>query len=276
MTVTIGLVANVYNEANALPGWLECHTPFFDDIRVLHAGPRGARSDDGSIELLEKWRIPVEFCAIDEGFGVVRTRALRMCPCDYVVLLDADERFYPVHRTLECRGPGTPQAEVDDILQSYDFRGGRRPDWDRVARLGADLSVGVGEAYLQGLRLREMLDHYHRNGDPVDAVASIRRHWHDFSFGRPTQNWNEAPDWQMRILRCDPTIQFIPDTRMHERLVNAHRIHHADRVTGPFFDHFHFPFKRMEEDQRRHDIAIYDAIHAGRTPPTRGETHADS
>lgn len=48
---TIGLVANVYNEINALPGWLETHLPFFDDVRVLHAGPQGEYSYDGTIEL---------------------------------------------------------------------------------------------------------------------------------------------------------------------------------------------------------------------------------
>ena len=73
---TIGLVANVYNEANALPGWLETHLPFFDDVRVVHAGPGGEWSNDGTIELLEKWRVPVRFCAIENGFGVVRSRAI--------------------------------------------------------------------------------------------------------------------------------------------------------------------------------------------------------
>ena len=76
MPVTIGLVANVYNEANALPGWLECHLPYFDDVRIFHAGPGGARSDDGTMELLEKWHIPVAFGAIDDGFGAVRTAAM--------------------------------------------------------------------------------------------------------------------------------------------------------------------------------------------------------
>lgn len=261
MTVTIGLVANVFNEVNALPGWLETHLSFFDDVRVLHAGPCGERSTDGTLELLEKWRIPVEFCAIDEGFGVVRTRALRMSPCDWVMLLDADERFYPVHRVLTCTGTATPQDEVDWILQGYDFSGVKLPNWENLAKLGADLHVDIGGAYSQGARLREVI-----NG-PWDAIATIRRHWHDLSLRRPTQDWNKDPDWQLRLVRNKPSIRFAADTRMHERLEGATNVFRADMGRGPFFDHQHFFFKRMEPEQRRHDVAIYNAIHEGRIPP---------
>lgn len=277
MTVTIGLVANVYNEVNALPGWLETHLPFFDDVRVLHAGPSGERSNDGTIEILEKWRVPVEFCAIDDGFGVVRTRAIRMSPCDYVMILDADERFYHTHRVLTCTGESTPHSEVDAILQMYDFRDLETmiPNWENVARLGANLRVDVGETYNQGEWLRDILTEF-THKEPTrrpDAVATIRRHWHDFSFGRPTQNWHTDPDWQLRLVRNDQSIEFDRDQRMHERLRghNPERIVYATHANGPFFDHFHFTFKRMEQEQRAHDVAIYDAVHEGRKPPTREE-----
>src|SRR4051812_22251532 len=108
MTVTIGLVANLYQEHNALPGWIETHLGFFDDVRVWHTGPSGTLSDDGTMDILSKWRIPTYIGSIDEGFGVVRTRAIHSSPCDYVMLLDADERFFPVHRTLTCSGESTP------------------------------------------------------------------------------------------------------------------------------------------------------------------------
>lgn len=266
MSPTVGLVANIYNEANALPGWLETHTPFFDDVRVLHAGPQGAMSDDGTMEILEKWRIPVGFCAIDEGFGAVRTKAIHSSPCDYVMLLDADERFFPVHRRMICSGTATPQNEVDWILQSYDFRGVNLPNWENVAKLGDKLQVDIKEAYNQGEHLRGILA-----DECPDAVCTIRRHWHDFSFKRPTQDWHTNPDWQMRLVRNSPSIYFEPSTRMHERLVGAERIVRADICHGPFFDHFHFSFKRMEQEQRAHDIEVYDAVHAARMPPTLSE-----
>lgn len=262
MSVSIGLVANIYNEVNALPGWLETHLPLFDDVRVLHAGPQGTYSTDGTIELLEKWRIPVEFCAIDDGFGAVRSKAIHLSPCEYVVLLDADERFYPVHRRMVCGGDATPQSEVDAILRGYDLRNGKVPDWNHLASLGAGLRVDIGAAYDQGARLREIL-----NTEHPDAVCTVRRHWHDFSFRRPTQNWMVDPDWQLRVVRNDPSIYFDASTRMHERLVGVSNAVRSDMERGPFFDHFHFSFKRLEVEQRRHDVAIYDALCAGQTPP---------
>jgi glycosyltransferase involved in cell wall biosynthesis len=264
---TIGLVANVFQEANALPGWIETHLPFFDDVRVTHAGPQGQYSTDGTIELLEKWKIPIDFDSIDEGFGAVRTRAIHRCPCDYVMILDADERFYNTHRTMVCHGEGTPPADVDLILRDYNFRAkdsiANIPNWENIARLGGNLSVEIGEAYNQGRHLRNLL-----NDNRPDAVATIRRHWHDLTFRKPTQNWNNIPDFQMRLVRKSASIFFEPTTRMHECLVGSKNSIHADNVWGPFFDHFHFTFKAMEPHQRAHDEEIYDAIHAGRKPPT--------
>lgn len=259
MPPTIGLVANVYNEINALPGWLEVHTGAFDDVRLYHAGPQGALSDDGTMELLEKWRVPVVVGSIDDGFGAVRTKTLRMCPCDYVVLLDADERMFPLHRAMTCSGEQTPWGEADPILTAYTSG---RPDWDDVAKLGAGLHVDIGAPYDQVARLREVLDR-----ERPDALCTVRRHWHDLSFRRPTQDWTKEPDWQMRTVRNHPDIRFSPGTKMHERLEGASRVVYADFERGPFFDHFHFWFKRMEMDQRAHDVAIYNAIHAGRRPP---------
>ncbi len=271
---TIGLVANIYNEINALPGWLETHLPYFDDVRVTHAGPQGSRSTDGTIELLEKWRVPIDFDSIDDGFGAVRTRTIRRSPCDYVMLLDADERFFPVHRVMVCTGRSTPPSEVDAILQTYDFRDlkAMHSNWENVGRLGADLRVAHPadfavqpidgtDVYDQGLRLRKILEQYR-----PDAVLAIRRHWHDFSFRKPTQNWHEVPDWQLRIVRNDSSIHFDPDKRMHEQLVGVKDVFRADPTRGPFMDHFHFTFKRMEPEQRAHDVRTYDAVHEGRVP----------
>lgn len=261
---TIGLVANIYNEVNALPGWLETHLPFFDDVRVYHTGPQGAYSDDGTIELLERWRVPIMFGSIDEGFGVVRTKAFRLCPCDWVMLLDADERFYPVHRRLSVGGEATPDHEVDEVLQSYDFRDVPHtlPNWENLRRLGAGLRVDVCEPYDQGARLRELI------AMDIDAIITVRRHWHDFTFRHPTQNWNTHPDWQMRCVRNLESVFFDPNRRMHEQLLGVRNPFRGEPDRGPFFDHFHFTFKRMEQEQRAHDVAVYNAINDGCKPPT--------
>ena len=275
MTLTLGLVANVFNEVNALPGWLETHLPYFDDVRVTHAGPQGKRSTDGTIELLERWGIHVDFDSIDDGFGAVRTRTIRRSPCDYVMLLDADERFYRSHHVLVCTGESTPQSEVDTVLQSYDFKeaAGKtlpiamkamRSNWENMDRLGAKLRVNIvgNEPYNQGQRLRDILDTY-----KPDAVATMRRHWHDLSFRRPTQNWHEVPDWQQRIVRNHESIYFDPNVRVHECLHGAKDVYRADPTWGPFFEHCHFFFKKMEPVQREHDVRVYNAIHEGKVPP---------
>lgn len=260
---TVGLVANIYNEIHALPGWIETHIGFFDDVHILHAGPGGAYSNDGTIELLEKWKIPVEFCAIDEGFGVVRSRAIRMSPCDWTMILDADERFYPVHRMMTCTGEATPHSEVDSILQSYDFRdlASKPIDWDNIARLGANLRVEFGDTYDQGACLREAI-----SSDAYDAIVTTRRHWHDFSFRKPTQNWHKDPDYQLRLVRNNGTVCFDSSVKMHERLIGVREVLCAESYRL-YFDHLHFPFKRMEMEQRAHDVMIYDAIHRGEKPP---------
>ena len=266
MSSTIGLVANVYQESNALPGWLETHLPYFDDVRVVHAGPQDEYSTDGTIEILEKWHIPIKFCAIDDGFGVVRTKAVRFSPCDWVMVLDADERFYPIHRVITCEGEATPQEEVDLILCNYDTRDGSGPNWRDIARLGSGLRVTTSTPYNQGDHLRTILE-----TDRPDVVCAIRRHWHDLTLRRPTQNWHLEPDWQMRIVRNHTDIYFDPATRMHERLIGVQKVSRADMMRGPFFEHFHFWVKKLETSQRAHDVAIYDSIHEGKVPPTKEE-----
>ena len=276
MTKTIGIVANVYNEIHALPGWLESACSFADHVAVLHAGPAGKFSQDGTIELLERWKIPTQFCAIDEGFGAVRTRALRMSPCDYVMLLDADERFYSKAQVMTCGGESTPHADVDKILYDYgdpaqqvvqDYDKGIDfsacpSNWENLKHLGAKLSVTYGEVYDQGAWLRDIIVH------DYDAVKVVRRHWHDFSWKRPTQNWHTEPDFQMRLVRNDESIHFATDVKMHERLVGAKNVYQPNFTHGPFFDHYHLFFKRMEPVQRHHDIEVYNAINEGRRPPT--------
>lgn len=267
MPPTLGLVANVFNEVNALPGWLECHLPFFDDVRVTHAGPQGARSTDGTIELLERWGVPIDFDSIDDGFGAVRTRTIRRSPCDYVMLLDADERFHQIHRIMVCTGESTPFNEVDAILASYDFRDMKAmmSNWENIGKLGAKLQVSTQDhplPYDQGEMLRGVLDTY-----KPDAVVAVRRHWHDLTFKRPTQNWHEVPDWQMRIVRNTDSIFYDTSIRMHEHLTGAVDVYRPDPTRGPFMDHYHFWFKRMEPAQREHDVRIYNAINDGKVPP---------
>jgi len=267
MGKSLGVVCNLYNEANALPGWLETHTAFFDDVRVYHSGPGGAKSDDGTIEILERWKIPIVYGSIDEGFGVVRTAAIRSSPCDYVMILDADERFHPLNQVMTCSGESTPFDEVGQILYDYD----RKIDFtacpsnfENLRKLGAKLNVSFGEVYNQGAWLRSIID-----ANDYDAIKCVRRHWHDFTRTKPTQNWHTEPDYQQRLVRNKDSVHFSTDTRMHESLLGAENVYQPNFTHGPFFDHYHLHFKVMEMDQRRHDVAIYDKLHRGENPPSR-------
>ncbi len=295
---TLGVVANIYNESQALPGWLETATAFADDVRVFHAGPGGERSTDGTLEILEKWKIPVTFGSIDEGFGTVRTKTVRMSPCEWVMLLDADERFYPRLNVLTCEGESTPSQTIDDLLYDYgnpnfDKDGAKcrevhpsaqqvvQPydkgidftacpsNFENMALLGANLRVKTGAVIDQGYLLRQLLER-----QDIDAIKTIRRHWHDFSWKRPTQNWHTSPDYQIRIVRNLPSIQWENETRMHERLTGAVNVHTPDHTHGPFFDHFHLLFKKLAVKNRQHAISIYGAIDRGEKPPSWEEYQA--
>ncbi len=262
---TITAACNFYNETNALPGWLEMATAFFDDVLLLNAGPGGKHSDDGSLEIAKKWGVPVLFDEIDGGFGKIRTRLIRECKTDYVCILDADERMFRYAPILECTGPPTPQDVVDVILQQYDNRDDKLPsNWENLKNLGVNLRVEEIGMYDQGRFLRDILNNIH-----PDVVCGIRRHWHDFSWKRPTQSWHELPDLQYRIIRCDEKIGFDPNKGMHEALMgfDRSRVYHPDPNMGPFYEHAHFLFKAMNVEGRRHAVRIYDAIHKGEACP---------
>lgn len=242
MSVSIGVATNFYNEANALPGFFESVTSWADDIVMVNAGPGGRISDDGSIEIIEKWGARIEYSTIDDGFGVLRSRLVGMTKTDWTVILDCDERLPRIAPLLEFDQEGTV--------------------------------VCVGE-YNQHKSLRGICNDF-----AIDAVVTGRRHWHDFTWNRPTQNWLEIPDWQARIVRNSPHIGYKTETPMHEHIVDfrsgkSPKWYHPDdhqwrdfphRIV--WFDHYHNWFKPMEVDQRQHDIAIYNAIDQGARPPS--------
>lgn len=237
--VSIGMACNIYNDANALPGLLETASQFFDDIVFYHAGPQGKYSDDGTIEIIEKWGAKIVFGKIDDGFGIVRTAAVRACPTEWVMILDADERFWPHAPMVVPHGDG------------------------------GSCTAERGEGcYNQGQNLRNIIKR-----TDIDAIKTIRRHWHDMSWSRPCQNWHHIQDLQLRLVRNIDPIRYKPEVRMHEHIVDARTGHepsaaNPDLYYGIFHDHYHCFFKPMEKEQRAHDVRIYDAIHEARIPPT--------
>jgi glycosyltransferase involved in cell wall biosynthesis len=239
--VSIGMACNIYNDVNAVSGLLECASQFFDDICFYHAGPQGKYSDDGTIEVIEKWKARIVFGSIDDGFGIVRTAAVRACKSEWVMILDADERFWPNAPIF------LPHGQVDGNIHMQMFH----------------------DCYDQGSLLRRIVRY-----PGIDAVKTIRRHWNDFSWKRPVQNWHTIPDIQMRIMRNVDYIHYRPEIRMHEQLIDSRnnaepQSYTPEGIHGPFHDHYHCFFKPMERDQRAHDIAIFDSIHENVKPPVK-------
>ncbi len=243
--MSIGVVCNIYQEENAIAGFMESAAGFFDDIVFLHAGPGGARSTDGTIETIEKWGARIVYGSIDDGFGTVRTQAVRLSDCEWAMILDADERFHANAPMLEC----------DDALNVRQ----------------------AGEPYNQGAWLRSIVSS--PESADIDAVCTMRRHWFDFSWKRPTQNFTAIPDLQLRIVRNIPSIIYRAYPRMHEQIIDTRtdsepRHFRPHPAHGPFHDHYHCWFKAMEVEQRKHDIAIYNALHEEKPVPSWTEFEA--
>lgn len=235
---SIAAVANFYNEANAMSGWLESASQWADEIVLVNAGPGGKHSDDGSLEICEKWGADVRFDRIDDGFGVLRTKLITISKCDWVVILDIDERLYRFAPILKNEATG--------------------------------MTYYAG-AYDQIAILREIC------AQPWDAVVTSRRHWHDFSWTRPTQDYCVIKDWQARIVRNCEHIVYRADVKMHEKIIDTRTGSHPNWAHPEFgqptifHDHYHMLFKSFEPEQRAHDVAIYDSLERGEKPPTYEE-----
>ena len=246
MSDSIGLAVNFYREPNTLPGLLENASRFFDDILMVSAPPVGAPPDDESIAIIEKYGARIIHTNIDAGFGVVRTKCLHESSTEWVLISDGDERFF-------------------NTLPLYAISGtGRYPE-----NLVPNLHVGIlNPAHAQGDRLRHIVKH--ECHPETMAVRLCRRHWMDWGMHSPCQDWRQHNDWQLRFLRNRPHIGYRSEVKMHEQCVDLKTGRDpvyatGDITSGPFIDHFHVPAKLMEPDQRREDIAIYDALHSGST-----------
>ena len=214
---------NVYNDAIALRGMLETSAQYFDELFVVHSGPNGAYSTDGTIEICEQFKVKLVFDNLDNGFGVIRSRLIHEHGCEWAMILDADERFHPTMPYLTCEGNAT--WDIANPLE--------RPDLTVIKN---------GSILIQGYALKDIIQN-----DSLMAVRTTRRHWLDFTHKNPTQNWNIINDYQLRIVRNVSEINYISDVKMHERIIDSRTgtepaFHSSDEAVF-FHDHYH-PFFR--------------------------------
>ncbi len=242
---SIAIVANVYNEAHALPGLIENARAFGDDLFVLHTGPGGKFSTDGTIEILEKAGVRHKFDDIHKGFGAIRTRLIREAACDWALITDADERWFLEEPILTCHGTEKYPEQKNPALTTTQ-NGTTRP--------------------------KELLHALMKQADArnVDAIRLSRRHWmkEPGDWTHPCQNWSVHHDWQLRIIRNSPFLFYDPSVRMHERILDSRTWSEpsyvtGDTHTGPFQNHYHIHFKKLDGKQNKEDAQVYEDLDKG-------------
>jgi hypothetical protein len=237
MTPSIALCCNVYNDAPALRGLLESASPFFDNLFIVHSGPGGARSTDGTIELCEQFGATIVFDDIQRGFGAIRSRLIHDCGCTWAFIADADERFHAKLPKMHCEGVEKyPEIEHPNLS-----------------------TFKLPEIHDQGAILKEAM-----KNTVAKAIRTSRRHWFDFTLNKPCQNWLTIPDHQLRIVKNIPEVAYQKDRVMHERLLDY------DTGLDPLFlapnlfhDHYHCFYRRTQPGKKEFNEKNYQRLERG-------------
>lgn len=241
-TPSIGVAATFRDECNALPGFLEMASRFFDEIFLADCSMDMTPSTDGSLDIIRKWGLPAPpLWNLSNGFGAVRSQLLNTSKTDWTVILDIDERMHVALPVMRCKGTDRyPEVAHPDL---------------RV--------IAAGETYNHRALLVEKIMEAERRG--IRAVRFQRRHWFDATYTRPCENWNTIKDYQLRCMKSRANMGFTIEPKMHERAYDFTQRRDPEYIKddaehGPFIDHLHCLFKPMEADQRRADIVAYDAL----------------
>lgn len=240
--MSLGLACNFYREPFALPGFLEMATSgYFDDVVMVSSPPSDAKPDDESIAQVEKAGVRLVHTVIDGGYGVVRTRCIRESQADWVMILDADERFSEMPPLLRCHGTeGYPQVKTPDLKAEM-----------------------INPSHPQGQMLKDALG----LSGSKNAYRLSRRHWFGApgDFTKPCQNWHRIQDWQLRLVRNSPFIFYDPTIKLHEKLLDSRGFTEpswgtGDEHGGPFIEHHHHFHKTADPEGRELAIQTYELL----------------
>lgn len=242
MRPSIGVAATFRDECNALPGFLECASHFFDHIFLADCSMNMTPSTDGSLDIIRKWGLSdPPMWNLSSGFGAVRSQLVHSSPTDWTIVLDIDERMHVTLPWMTCEGTD------------------RYPDVIRP-----NLKVNKHESFNHKDHLIDCILRAEKRG--IKTVRFSRRHWFSASYERPCENWMTVRDFQLRCMKSRAGVGFTTEPKMHE-LAHDFDLNRDpdyiedDAMKGPFIDHLHCHFKPMEADQRLADIAAYDALH---------------
>lgn len=172
---TLSAVIIVKNESAHLAQCLQT-LQWADEIVVLDSG-----SSDGTVEIASKFNARVETALDWQGFGIQRQRAQALAQCDWVLMVDADERVTPeLRRSIESFIQG-PEAIGRVARLSWCFGGfirhaGWYPDWvDRLyPRAAAHYDASLVHEKLQnpqGLPVKRL------DGDLLHFTYDSMRHY---------------------------------------------------------------------------------------------------
>lgn len=236
---SIALGINFHNDAAAMRGLLELGSSYFDNIYALDGSPDGRFSDDGSCELLESFGVKPILEDMNQGFGAIRTKLIHDCGCEWVMIMDCDERFHPTIQVMTCEGTDRYPNPLDPKLTVT-----KTPD---LINQGAHVKNQIKNPELMAMRF-------------------TRRHWFDFTMTKPAENWNLIWDHQLRCVRNHPKIHYT--LHMHEAIIDDRtgktpKFLEQDPIGGPHLEHMHLFFRRTQPGHKEENEQRYARLSRG-------------
>lgn len=244
----VAAVCHFHAEKFALPGFIAAAEDMFDEIVLVSSPMDGTPEDPETIAIAEASGHKLIRDTLSQGFGALRTRCIGYSSCEWVMILDADERVYGNPPKMSCSGTGKfPET------------------------LNPDLHVATHTGTInQRKNLRDLISH--AEAEKALAICVSRRHWFGApgEFDRPCQNWTPGSgeaDWQLRLLKNTPFLCYDPEVKMHERLIWTPTWAEPKfiRVTDGslYIDHHSWWAKNLEPKQNAEDAAIYEQLQPG-------------
>lgn len=244
----IGVVCHWHAEKNALPSFIAAAEQMFDEIILVSSPMDGTLADEETIKIAEASGHKLIHDTLSQGFGALRTRCIGYSSCEWVMILDADERVWTAPPALGVTGTGKfPETLTPDLTVTP-----------------------AGRPFNQRENLRNLIGH--AEAEKALAICVSRRHWFGApgEWDRPCQNWNPIggeADWQLRLVKNTPYLCYDPEVKMHERLIFTPTFAEPKfiRVTDGslYIDHYSWHFKNLEPEQNAEDAKIYEELTPG-------------
>lgn len=246
----IGVVCHFHSEKWSLPGFIEAAEQMFDEIVLVSSPMDGTPADPETIAIAEASGHTLIRDTLSQGFGALRTRCIGYSSCEWVMILDADERMWPTAPELVCTGTGKfPETLTPDLHVTQNRR-----------------------MIDQHANLRNLT--HHADAEDALAICLSRRHWFGApgEWDRPCQSWSPQTgeaDWQLRLVKNSQWVYYDPEVRMHERILDARTGAEPKfiRVTDGslYIDHYAHHYRALEPEQNTEDIATYEVLEPGVT-----------